>query len=332
MIKNKFLKWTFVVILALVALVVLVLVGFSLGEKVMFFDFYKDAEKEIAIPGLNEGYVPQGFDYIEEKELYLACGYMANGEASRMYVIDKDGKATYSRMKNADGSGYHGHAGGIDHLGDYVYVSSDGSYDLFLLSDVLDGDGSATVVKTVNVFNDPAFCEIKDGYLYLGTYYYPEKYETPKNYHFTTPAGDYNTAIMTVYKLDEATGELASDLPEKIYSIPGMVQGMTFADDDTMILVTSWGLSKSHLYFYDLEKAEFQAKTTTPRAFDVNGTSYNVVFLDSASLIADVVAPPMAEEILVRDGRVYVMNESASNKYIFGKLTTGSHVYSYPVK
>ena len=50
MIKNKFLKWTFVVVLALIALVVLVLVGFSLGEKVVFFDFYKDAEKEIAIP------------------------------------------------------------------------------------------------------------------------------------------------------------------------------------------------------------------------------------------------------------------------------------------
>ena len=67
-------------------------------------------------------------------------------------------------------------------------------------------------------------------------------------------------------------------------------------------------------------------------SFDIDGNNIPMIFLDSASLISDVVAPPMAEEILVRDGRIYIMNESASNKYIFGKFTTGSHVYSFPAK
>ena len=334
MIKNKILKWTLIVLLGLVALVALVLVCFSLGEKIMFSSFYSKAEKEMAIPGLSEGYIAQGFDHVDTdgKNIYLACGYMANGEASRIYVIEKDGKATYSSMKKANGADYTGHTGGIAHYGDYVYVTAATGCDVFLMSDILDGDGVATVVNQVETYNDPAYCVIRNGYLYAGTYYYPEKYETPENYRFSTPGGDYNTAIMTVYRLDKATGLLASPLPEKVYSTTGMVQGMAFADDNTMLLSTSWGLSKSHIYTYDLTKAEFQADTTTPRTIDIDGTTFDVIFLDSASLVSDVVAPPMSEEIIVLDGRVYIMNESASNKYIFGKFTTGTHVYSYPVE
>ena len=57
---------------------------------------------------------------------------------------------------------------------------------------------------------------------------------------------------------------------------------------------------------------------------------------DSASLVESdtVEAPPMSEEIVYLDGKIWIMNESACNKYIFGKLTTGNYLYSveYPKK
>jgi len=328
MFKNKALKWIFISIIGLIALVVLVLVGFSIGEKIVFSEFYSQAEKEMPIPGLSEGYIPQGFDYVEEKDVYLACGYMKDKSPSRIYVIDSNGNADMVELKKQNGDSYTGHAGGIDYLGDFVYISCNTGCVIFSMTDILDGDGTATVTGEIELYTSPSFCEIKDGLLYAGEFYYPESYETPEHFRLTTPAGDYNTSIMPVYRLDPETGMLASEIPEKIYSIRGGVQGVAFIDDNTMVLSTSWGISKSHLYVYDLDKAE----GGETGSFDVEGNAVPLIFLDSASLASDITAPPMAEEILVRNGRIYIMNESASNKYIFGKFTTGSHVYSYPAK
>ena len=64
----------------------------------------------------------------------------------------------------------------------------------------------------------------------------------------------------------------------------------------------------------------------------VEGASVPVYYLDSACLVEDVKAPPMAEEMVWLDGRVYILTESASMKYLFGKLMSGHHVYSYPME
>jgi hypothetical protein len=40
----------------------------------------------------------------------------------------------------------------------------------------------------------------------------------------------------------------------------------------------------------------------------------------------------MAEEMVWLDGKVYILTESASMKYLFGKLMSGHHVYSYPME
>ena len=55
-------------------------------------------------------------------------------------------------------------------------------------------------------------------------------------------------------------------------------------------------------------------------------------YLESSILQKTVKAPPMAEELVYQDGKILIMNESASDKYIFGKLTRGKYVYGYEVK
>ena len=42
----------------------------------------------------------------------------------------------------------------------------------------------------------------------------------------------------------------------------------------------------------------------------------------------DIKTPPMSEEIVLIDGKLYQANESASNKYVFGKFTGGKYLYS----
>ena len=50
--------------------------------------------------------------------------------------------------------------------------------------------------------------------------------------------------------------------------------------------------------------------------------------LDGRSLVEDVAAPPMTEGIESHDGLVYVSEESASDKYHFGKLYGAGQVYA----
>ena len=63
------------------------------------------------------------------------------------------------------------------------------------------------------------------------------------------------------------------------------------------------------------------------RAQSLNSVS--LYHLDSKCLKKTLEAPPMAEEIVYIDDEIYILNESASKKYIFGKFLSGNNIYSY---
>ena len=60
----------------------------------------------------------------------------------------------------------------------------------------------------------------------------------------------------------------------------------------------------------------------------VEGHKAPLYFLDEATRVETLTVPPMAEGIESFEGRVYVSDESASNKYIFGKLYGAGKVYA----
>ncbi|MBO5203968.1 MAG: hypothetical protein J6B72_05095 [Clostridia bacterium] len=321
--KNKILKIVLRVLLAIVLLIFTVLGVFSIGERFVFWNFYHNSERHEPIPGLWEGYIPQGYTVLDSSTR-LSCGYMSNGEASRIYVTSGINDPVFVSMKKADGSNYTGHTGGISVYGDNVYITAKTGCDIFSLSDILDGDGSAIQKDSVATINDPAYCVINGNMLYVGSFYREGNYETPESHRLTTPAGDKNTAIISAYKLNSDTGKPYGSIPDYVYSTAGLAQGMTFTDDGRMIISTSYGFAKSHLFVYDIDKA-----TVDNDGFDINGVKIPLIYLDSDCLTHDIVAPPMAEEIIYDSGIVYIMNESASMKYLFGKLTSGTHVYGY---
>ncbi len=313
------------IFIALLLTVLILLSAFALGERIMFFSFYNNSERYTKIPALMSGYVPQGYCTVDGEDYRLSCGYMNDGSSSRIYIMPNDNsKAEFAEMKNADKTDYTGHTGGIAVMGDFVYVTAKTGCDIFSLEDILDGDGIATVKDTVSTLNDPAYCYIKDGYLYSGSFYRAGNYETPEAHRMTTPAGDKNMAVIGVYKLDTNSGKALSEIPDFVISTVGLAQGMAFIDGTKIAIATSYGLAKSHIYVYDTEKAHIDES-----GFEIDGSRVPLMYLDSDCLEADIVAPPMAEQIIYENGTIYIMNESASNKYLFGKLTSGSHVYGY---
>lgn len=321
-------KWTLRIFISLLLIVLLVLTVFSLGERIMFLSFYKNADIESPIPDILSGYIPQGYCLVEGEDFRLGCGYMKENGASRIYVMPKNSDDYYFvEMKNSDGSDHTGHTGGIAVMGDFVYVTGKAGCCVFSLSDITDGDSKATAMFEIETINDPAYCYIKDNVLYSGSFYRAGNYETPAEHRLKTPANDDNMAIIAAYSLDPSNGQAYSKTPDFIISTVGLAQGMTFIGEDKIAIATSYGLAKSHLYIYDLAKA-----TTENDVFDVNGELLPVTYLDSSCLIDDIVAPPMAEQILYENGKICIMNESASLKYLFGNLTSGRYVYGYNYK
>lgn len=334
-IPLKILGWFVSVLLILLILV-------FVGEKLFFASFFfGGARKEMKTPGTWSSYVQQGFDYLPDEDKFLVSAYDKGNDNAAIYVID-DGKSTLCELKNADGSPYLSHAGGVTHYGNWVYVATDNHVDaegdvycthencntvldMFALSDVLDGDGKATKADEISIPNRLAYASVYEDKLYVGAFHREgSKYITPQSHHLKTPAGDQNTALMMVYELNPATGKPVSSSPEYCYSTISNVQGMCITGEGNIVLSTSWGLSVSHLYTYDPDKAEQET-------IKLDGRKVPVYYLDSACLVQDLKTPPMAEEMVWLDGRVYILTESASMKYLYGKVMSGNHIYSYPM-
>ncbi len=319
----KFMKILRRLLVGLLVFVLVLLAVLHIGVTVKYWDYYRNSDAVFTIPGLMDNYVPQGFDRIEETDTYLMCGYMSDDTASRVYVRTREGSGFttyYCELYYPDYTPYLKHAGGICHNGDYVYIAGDDGVDVFLLESILEG-GAAFLQGTIPTGHDMAFCSFWGGYLFAGNVYYPEHYETPDHHRISTPAGDQNTSLITVFRADE-NAEFGMD-PNAVAAIsaPDKVQGMCFTEEE-IVLSISWSLTDSNLLYYTPD-AE-QVGTVTVLTGEVP-----LYYLDSGCLTHTAVLPPMAEELVYRDGRVEVMCESACNKYIFGKLIRGWQIFAY---
>lgn len=310
----KAVSWTVGTIIVLLALL-------HLGVTVIYSRFFMGAESKFLVPGLDSPFVHQGFEYVSEEDVYLVSGYMKDGSASRVYIREDGGDVRFAQLKNADGTDNTGHAGGICYNGRYAFVAGENGVNVFLLADILDG-GDATAVGKIETGFDVAFCAFIDGHLLAGEFYRSGNYETDPSHWQTTPAGEENPALIAVFRGDETEAFGIGPEPVAAISIPGLVQGICFTEEQEMVLSTSYGFASSHLSYHriDTEKAG---------RIEMSGVEVPLLYLDSATLTERVAVPPMAEELVYRDGQVYIMCESASNKYIFGKFIRGYQVFAY---
>ena len=64
----------------------------------------------------------------------------------------------------------------------------------------------------------------------------------------------------------------------------------------------------------------------------VDGREIPVYFFDSGTLLNCIEILPKSEGITVSEHRLYMIFESASNKFKYGKLLDSEYVYSIPIE
>ncbi len=321
------------ILLFVIALIAFLLAAVRCGLRLPVADYYKNSEKAFLIPGISDNLVVQGLCYDEKEQLFLITGYRTDGKASQVSIVRKtDGKELKKiNLLDQEGKAFRGHVGGIAIYGEYVYIAGGRNHCVYVYAykdfgNALNGDhvkclGSISTGVSEEDHISVAFVTVFDGQLYVGEFYRAQNYPTPDSHKITTKAGAQNTALMISFDFDaDAEFGVSSEI-SAAYSLPGLVQGVVISED-RIYLSTSYGVAFSHIYVYDRKKLAEEGDIT------LLGKKAKLYALDSSSLLRDIKAPPMAEEIVKVDGKLYTMCESATNKYIFGKFTSAKYCYA----
>ena len=79
--------------------------------------FRESGELSVLIPGLQEGFVPQGITYLPRDDAFLFAGYSGGKDNSALLAVSRETGELSRQVKlcNVDGSAYPGHAGGVPH-------------------------------------------------------------------------------------------------------------------------------------------------------------------------------------------------------------------------
>lgn len=334
--RSGFLRKLAAAVLILAAFVVLVLAAARLYFRIPVSSYYRASKKAFAIPGLSDNMVPQGLDYNESEDLYLVCGYQKDGSPSRIYLIGKQsGKSKgYVVMGDQNGNGMAIHAGGLAYNGKYLYVGGNEEpfVYVFNLSDVLSA-GNGETVKTLGRFDTKYgdyeiradFMCFADGKFYVGEYFRDPNFLTPDTHKVTGPSGETNRALMFCYRVSDSDDSAfgLDPVASEVYSLPDKAQGVVIHDNKVWISM-SYGTETSTIACYDVFGK-------SAGVFDPSAGDAQVYVLDGSTMVSEIKAPPMAEEIIFVDGKMLIMSESASNLYIFGKFTGGRWCYATDV-
>lgn len=297
---RKLFKFIFVTVPLLAVLLIITVVVLNAVKFTIYEDYYLMEENICTNPGLNDGFVCQGICVSEDDERILVSGYMKNGENSRIYVTDYNSNSYYVSLQ-AGGKAFTGHAGGVAVTDGTVYLASGKKIYTLPFTEVFAAANGEVLDMSVEIEleHDASFVYTDERYLYVG-----EFFDTDSELErvFMTDNGAY-PAVISRYPINDLTA------PDKMYAVREQVQGVCFTPDGKVILSTSYGLADT--VYYEYEEAD---AVLTEGAY--NGLP--VYALDNC--LREIHGPAMGEDLDYLDGRVITLTESASDKYIFGKL------------
>lgn len=321
---KKLLKVVLISLASLISLVIIVVLVIASLERVIYSEFFSNSKEIVSINGLEEGFVPQGFTYSPQEDVFLSSGYLVD-EASRIYVSEVDNSSSkYVSLVNEDDTPFLGHCGGIGVYYDTVYVACDDKdYNkvyTFSLSDIINSEnGSKVKVNSEKELDiNPAYICVYNQTLLIGEFYKEgSQYLTDESHHLETSSGETNFALCYAFKLNEETQDTSWEI-DYVLSLPEKVQGLAVLNDNQIAISTSWSIFSSNLFIYDsvFDKADTYQEN-------------DLYYLDQGHLSKTISMPPMSEEIQVYNDMLLVNFESACKKYRFVNIYRQTMVWGY---
>lgn len=287
-----------------------------------FFDVKRDGP---VIPGLRQGLVPQGLEYLPDQDWFLIAGYRDDNSSLVTIIEAATGKLVKTvSFTNQNGSTYTGHAGGLAISDRFLWISSGEKVYYVELDRVVSAADGAILRFAGHLPVDArgSFMSVTDGVLWVGDFALGSTYPTHPHHHLTNRDGVRHSGWIAGYSLDPVTGLIPDDqprnqrgdyIPDYALSIRDKIQG-SYILGHRIILTESYGRNNpSHLFVYE------NPLSSEPHAtVNVSGAKVPVWFLDDANLLDTWTLPPMVESVVQRGDEIYMSSESAALKYLNG--------------
>lgn len=294
-------------------------IGFLDGDKRVDYESY--TEYPCQVPGLQDGFIPQGICFVENLGMFAISGYMPNDadgnkQNSRIYFVNPE--TDESKMFIIDD--FTGHAGGIACHENDLWISSGGSsssngkiYHFTL--DMFAGESGSTVsfdgYFSVPVKGSVLYCDGEK--LWVSEFYNNDKDNNKVNeaHHYGS-----NHAWSCGYDLPVNVDYSAKEklVPDIVISIPDKVQGMSVTADGEVIFSTSYGRrNNSKMYVFE-NYTEWD--TNTVNVFDSDVTLY---VSKKKNRIISFKMPTLMEGIDYHNGKLYIIFESSAETYADAK-------------
>lgn len=291
-------------------------IGFLDGDKRIDYENYTEYPCEV--PGLDDGFIPQGLCFVESMGVFAISGYMpedsdGNEQFSRIYFINPETKE--SKMFIIDN--YTGHAGGIACNGNDLWISSGGSettngkiyhFTLDMFSVESGSEVSYDGYFSVPVKGSVLYC---DGDKLWVTEFYNSDNKVNDSHHYGS-----NHAWSCGYDLPVEVDYSAKEklVPDVILSVPDKVQGMAINTDGEVIFSTSYGRrNNSKMYVFE-NYAEWD--TNTVNVFDKEVTLY---VSKKKNRVLSFKMPTLMEGLDYYNGKLYIIFESGAQAYADAK-------------
>lgn len=290
-------------------------------------EFNKHSEEGFIIPGLYEGFIPQGIFYEEENDIFLISGYYKDKvQPSRVIVVDGEGNFVKSvGCLTLKGNKATGHFGGIAAFKNNVYVATTSVTHVLSLSEILsaEDDGYVHIQKELYTDTTCSYVNVCDGVLYIGEFtdITIDDVKGATNI-YTSKLGEKFFSRCNAFILDEngvygiktdRIDEEGNLTPDFAVTTPFKVQGMVRMPDGSFVFTaSSTAITNSRVYKYkDVTKGE------PDEIIKVDDTDVPLYFCDIFDKTGSYRVPTFLEEItLYKDGSVYIITESAASAYI----------------
>jgi len=267
------------------------------------------------IPGLNEGWVPQGLTYSEKHGLFFISNYSAY-EASCITVIDAgSGKLEKSLLLlDEDGEIESGHVGGLVVLGDSIFVSSIGRVLQYRLKDALPEKSVDAIspTKIIPTETRASFCTTYGDYLIVGEFarysMLGKEFPTARNHHTKDRKGRKKYAWIEALPVEAIT------LEPFVLSIRQKVQGASFIGDRIFLSVSYGRKKESLLAIYSNPIGDKPHSNATA----ADGKRIPLWFIDELNHLVTIKLPPLSEGITPYEQELAILFESGANKFLDG--------------
>ncbi len=317
------------------------MIGGELPCDLQLKPFYDNSEESFIIPGLKEGFVPQGIFYEEANDVFLLSGYYkGKAQPSRVIVVDGEGNFVKSvGCLTQKGDKATGHFGGIAVYKDYVYVATTSVTHVLSLSEVLSAEDEGYVQIIGELYTDTtcSYVNVCHGVLYIGEFTDTtfEDMKGATNVYKNGLAKYFSRCNAFVLDENGKFGIKADKIDEENNMIPDFamtspfkVQGMCVLPDGTIVYTaSSTPATNSRVYLYeDVTKGEPDEIIT------VGGKEVPLYYCELKDRIAQYRVPTYLEEItLYPDGSVYIITESASAPYAVQSKNPIDNVFKWDI-